>query len=231
MKKYFKDYLKAWLIVFIVFQVIALCIPAPAGMEKFTGSFWTGYLASVIALLGQLACTWYAFSESDTKEKAFLNTPIIIISFCCMILTLIVGAVCMFVPVFKVWAEVVVLVVILGFYAIYIVSMISSAKVISSVEQGVKGKKFFIRSLTAEAEELLKKASPELKETVNKVYEAVRYSDPMSNDALSGVESQISQKFNEFSSAVTVGADNTRAIADELVVLIGDRNKKCRLAK
>ena len=53
----------------------------------------------------------------------------------------------------------------------------------------------------------------------------------MSNDALAGVESQITLKFNEFSNAVTGGADNIGNIADELVILIGDRNKKCKLLK
>lgn len=63
------------------------------------------------------------------------------------------------------------------------------------------------------------------------MFEAVRYSDPMSNDALAGVESQITLKFNELSEAVSGGADNVKNIADELVILIGDRNKKCKLLK
>ena len=53
----------------------------------------------------------------------------------------------------------------------------------------------------------------------------------MSNDALAGVESQITLKFNEFSGAVSGGAENIGTLADELVVLIGDRNKKCKLLK
>lgn len=232
MKKYFKDYLKAWLIVFIVFQVIAFCIPAPAGMEKFTGSFWTGYLASVIALLGQLACTWYAFSESDTKEKAFLNVPLITISFTCMVLTLIVGAVCMFVPVFKVWAEVVALVVILGFYALSVVSVTSSAKVARATEQSVKEKTMFIRSLTLDAEELFNQAAEEQKETLHKVYETVRYSDPCGGELLAELETQITAKFAELQEAVKADdADTVKAKANEFSALMEERNKKCRLYK
>ena len=232
MKKYFKDYFKAWLIVFIVFQVIAFCIPAPAGMEKFTGSFWTGYIASVIALLGQLACTWYAFNESDTKEKAFLNVPLITISFTCMVLTLIVGAVCMFLPALKVWVEVVILAVILGLYALLVVSVATSAKAAGANEEHVKEKTFFIRSLTLDAEELLKKASPELKETVNKVYETVRYSDPCGNESLAELEAEITEKFAGLSKAVAENdADAAHVKAEELIVLLEERNKKCKLLK
>ena len=53
----------------------------------------------------------------------------------------------------------------------------------------------------------------------------------MSNDALAGVEDQITMKFNEFSNAVTSGAENVSTLADELVILVGDRNKKCKLLK
>ena len=232
MKKYFKDYLKAWLIVFIVFQVIAFCIPAPAGMEKFTKSFWTGYIASVIALLGQLACTWYAFNESDTKEKAFLNVPLITISFTCMVLTLIVGAMCMFFPVFKVWVEVVVLVVILGFYALTVVSVTSSAKVAQATEQGVKEKTMFIRSLTLDAEELLNQAKEEQKEALHKVYEAVRYSDPCGSEMLAELEAEITEKFAGLSKAVAENdIDAVNAKSEEFTALMEERNKKCRLMK
>lgn len=67
---------------------------------------------------------------------------------------------------------------------------------------------------------------------MQKVYEAVRYSDPMSNDALSVIEAKITVKMDELSSAV--GADDAakaKEIADELVILVGDRNKKCRALK
>ena len=71
-----------------------------------------------------------------------------------------------------------------------------------------------------------------MKTECKKVYEAVRYSDPMSNDALSVIEAKITVKMDELSSAV--GADDAakaKEIADELVILVGDRNKKCRALK
>ena len=70
------------------------------------------------------------------------------------------------------------------------------------------------------------------REECRKVYEAIRYSDPMSNDALAGVEGQITIKFAELSEAVkTDDADKITEAANELVILIGDRNKKCMLVK
>ena len=108
----------------------------------------------------------------------------------------------------------------------------AAAEIVSVTGDKVKVKTAFIRLLTADAESLLAYAkTDEAKAAANKVYEAVRYSDPMSSDALAGVEGQITLKFNEFSNAVTSGADNIEALANELVILVGDRNKKCKLLK
>ena len=92
--------------------------------------------------------------------------------------------------------------------------------------------KQFIKLLTVDAEGLLNKSgTPEVKTAVKKVYEAIRYSDPMSNDALFDLESQIAVNFNEFAEAVAGDAGSIIGLADELVELIGDRNKKCKILK
>ena len=71
-----------------------------------------------------------------------------------------------------------------------------------------------------------------MKTEAKKVYEAIRYSDPMSNPALSDLEVQIFDKFNEFSSAVKSDhAEKAKTAAGELMTLIQNRNKKCKLLK
>ena len=75
-------------------------------------------------------------------------------------------------------------------------------------------------------------SSPELMSALKKVYEAIRYSDPMSNEALASTEAQITVKFDELAEAANSGnANKVRDIADEIVILINDRNNKCRLLK
>ena len=54
----------------------------------------------------------------------------------------------------------------------------------------------------------------------------------MSDEALSSAEMSISLKFNEFSEAVKSGEDEKiTTISKELVILVEDRNKKCKLLK
>ena len=72
----------------------------------------------------------------------------------------------------------------------------------------------------------------EAKAQTKKVYEAIRYSDPMSNDALSGVEQQISAKFAELSAAVDEGNSQLIAeCAEKLLQLVTERNNKCKVLK
>ena len=54
----------------------------------------------------------------------------------------------------------------------------------------------------------------------------------MSNESLSVIEAKITVKMDEFSSAIVADdAEKAKEIADEIVILIGDRNNKCTLKK
>ena len=74
--------------------------------------------------------------------------------------------------------------------------------------------------------------STDLKALAKKVYEAVRYSDPMTNAVLVEAEEKIQSSFYDFENAIN-GEDLelSSSTADELLSLIDIRNKKCKLLK
>lgn len=232
MNKKFKYYALIWAILLAVFNVICFITPdETAGMSKFGGAFWAGYIFITIAFIGQLVCAYIAL-KTDDKTKLFYNIPIIRVSYTGLILTLVFGALCMAIPNLPNWVGIIVCLLVLAFTAIAVIKAKAAADVVENIDAKVKAKTIFVKTLTVDAENLFARATtPEAKDACKKVFEAVRYSDPMSNDALAGVESQITLKFNELSEAVSGGADNVKNIADELVVLIGDRNRKCKLLK
>ena len=232
MNKKFKYYALIWAILLAVFNVICFITPdETAGMSKFGGAFWAGYIFITIAFIGQLVCAYIAL-KTDDKTKLFYNIPIIRVSYTGLILTLVFGALCMAIPNLPNWVGIIVCVLVLAFTAIAVIKAKAASVVVENIDKKVKAQTLFVKSITVDAESLLARAAtPEAKDACKKVFEAVRYSDPMSNDALAGVESQITLKFNELSEAVSGGADNVKNIADELVILIGDRNKKCKLLK
>lgn len=232
MNKKFKYYALIWAILLAVFNVICFITPdETAGMSKFGGAFWAGYIFITIAFIGQLVCAYIAL-KTDDKTKLFYNIPIIRVSYTGLTLTLVFGALCMAIPNLPNWVGIIVCVLVLAFTAIAVIKAKAASDVVENIDKKVKAQTLFVKSITVDAESLLARAAtPEAKDACKKVFEAVRYSDPMSNDALAGVESQITLKFNELSEAVSGGADNVKNIADELVILIGDRNKKCKLLK
>ena len=139
----------------------------------------------------------------------------------------------MLIPNCPAWIAAIVCLLILAFNAIAVVKAKWAAETVEAIDEKIKTKTQFIKLLTADAEGLVSRAGNEqIKADCKKVYEAVRYSDPMSNDALSVVEAKITVKMDEFASAVNEdNAEKTKEIADELVILIGDRNRKCKAMK
>ena len=232
MKKNIKFYIIAWAILLALFNLIAFISPGWAAFEKYSGSFWTGYIFITLAFVGQLVCSLFAFKE-DKKEKFFLSLPLITLSYTGLILTLVFGTLCMLVSFLPYWVAVIICAVILAVYAIAVLKAKAAAEISSATGEKVKARTFFIRSLTVDCENLLAKAKSEQAKTAcNKVYDAVRYSDPMSSDELSSVEEKISAKIGELSTAVTACDDEKiTALSDETVLLVKERNNKCKVLK
>lgn len=232
MNKRIKYYAQIWAILLAVFNVICFITPDEAdGMSKFGGAFWAGYIFITIAFIGQLVCAYIAL-KTDDKTKLFYNIPIIRVSYTGLILTLVLGTLCMAIPNLPNWVGIIVCLLILAFTAIAVIKAKTASDVVENIDAKVKAKTLFVKSLTVDTESLLASATTaDAKDACKKVLEAIRYSDPMSNDALAGIESQIAVKFKELSNAVIGGADSIDNLADELVVLIGDRNKKCKALK
>lgn len=234
MKRGFKYYGIIWLILVLAFNLIVFVTPSEfAGMNKFGGAFWTGYAFIMLAFIGQAVCSYLFFSKSDSMERRFLNLPLITISYTGLILSVVVGAVCMAVPNLPNWLGAVVAVLVLVFYAVAVIKASAAAEAVESVDKKRKAQTFFVKSLTVDLQTLAAKAKNEVvKAEVSKIADVCRYSDPMSNDALVGVEGQITIKFHALEKAVEENSiDTVQNLCEEMNILFADRNKKCKLLK
>lgn len=233
MNKNFKLYSVLWAVSLAIFNVAVFVSPSEAlGYNKFGGAFWAGYIFITLAFVGQLVTAFFALKE-ENLTKLFYNLSMLSVSRTGLVLTLVFGTACMLIPNLPNWVGAILCFAVLGFTAIAVFKAKFAADLVAEKDEKIKVQTFFIQSLTADAQSLVNKAqSPEAKAECKKVYEAVRYSDPMSNSALASIESQITDKFSDFSSAVSENnSEGVVNIAKELVVLIGDRNNKCRLLK
>ena len=202
------------------------------GVSKFSGSFWVGYIFTTVAFIGQLTCAFVAFKAENLK-KFFYNIPLLSISYGGLVTMLVVGSIFMVIPVLPEWIAIIVCVIILAFNAIAIIKATASADIVSGIDEKIKTQTFFIKSLSVDAQSLMTSAtSDELRAEAKKVYEAIRYSDPMANTALSDIDAQIEKQFNAFSDAIkTEDTELARVLADVLTKMIVDRTLKSKLLK
>lgn len=234
MKKNFKFYALIWGILFAAFNAVVFLVrPIITGyVINYDARFWIAWAFILDAFIGNLVCAYFAFKAENLK-KMFYNLPLITVSWSALITMLIVGSGLMLIPNCSAWIAAIVCIVVLAFNAIAVIKAVWAADTVNKVDEKVKAQTSYIKNLTVDTEGILARAKSEpLKAECKKVYEAVRYSDPMSNEALSVIEAKITVKVDEFSSAV--GADNAKIakeITDEIVILVGDRNKKCKALK
>ena len=233
MKKSIGVYSVIWAICLAIFNVITFVTPNEiGGVSKFTASFWVGYVFITVAFIGQLVCAFFALKAENIK-KMFYRIPMISISYTGLILMLIAGGIFMAIPTLPEWIGIIVCVAILAFNAIAVIKATAAAEVVGGIDEKVKTQTFFVKSLAADAQSLMASAkSDELRTEAKKVYEAIRYSDPMANDALAELDIQIKRQFNAFSDAVKAEDDElAKETADALAEIIERRNQECKLLK
>lgn len=233
MKKNFKLYVICWAILLAVFNAICFVTPSQvAGLSKFGGAFWSGYVFITLAFIGQLVCAYIAF-KADNLKKLFYSLPLITISYSGLILTVVVGAACMAIPNLPNWVGIIVCLLILAFNAIAVVKATAAAEFVSAVDDKVKVQTQFIKMAAVDAQNITNRAqSAAAKAECKRVYEALRYSDPMSAPALEAEQAKISAVLGELAAAVSAGDDEkVTAAANELILLIKERNNKCKALK
>lgn len=209
-------------IVFVLFNVIAFAIPIAK-----TSTFWVVYVFAVIAFVLQIVIWKFVFEGADTLKSKFLGIPLISVGITYLIVQLIAFAVFMAPPLTASWIAIVVCVLILGISAICLIGTETGREEINRVEEKIEKNVFYIKSLQVDIERLANsETDAETKAALTKLAEKIRFSDPMSNDVLYDLETEIADKVQEIKTA-----DNKAAIITVLDSLIIERNKKAKLLK
>ena len=236
MKKMFKFYLVAWAIMFVLFNIAVIALPKEFTIlgvtyEKFGGVSWVTLIVLELCFLLHLALTAVALNQKKLSGT-FYRLPLIRLSYGCLVVTLILAVVAML-AIIPSWVPLALTLLVLAIYLFAILKAGTAAALVEGVDRKVEAKTVFIKTLTVDASALMDRAKSEpVKTACKKVFEAVRYSDPMSADALSDVESRIRTEFDCFTDAVTTdNADAAAASADELLTLIKERSSRCRMEK
>ena len=236
MKKGFKFYIIAWAIMFILFNAAVYFLPQEFTIcgvtyEKFGGVSWVTLIVLEVCFLLHLILTAAALNQKKLSGT-FYRLPLIRLSYGCLIVTLVLAMAAMlaFIPS---WVPLALTLLVLAIYAFAILKAGTAASLVEGVDRKVEAKTAFIKTLTVDASALMDRAkSKPVKTACKKVFEAVRYSDPMSSYAVHDVENRIKAEFDAMTDAVLADdADSVTASADELLTLIKERNSRCKMEK
>ena len=209
-------------IAFVLFNVIAFAIPTAK-----TATFWIAYTFTAVAFASQIAIWKFAFKSADTLKSKFLGIPLISVGITYLIVQIIAFAIFMVHPLTASWIAIVVCALIFGISAICLIGTETGREEIIRVEEKIEKKVFYIKSLQVDVEVLSSaETDADTKAALTKLAEKIRFSDPMSSEALGKLEAEITAKVKELKTA-----ENKAEIITVLDSLITERNKKVKFLK
>ena len=187
----------------ILFAVIYVVIFAVMNMLVFfvfnekNNVFWISYGFMCAAFVIQIVSMFLAVKALEA-EAVFFGIPLVSISLFYFFAAVFTAAVFMIFQNAPVKLAIGLQVIILAVYVVIAIFSLMARDTVQDVNDNIKVSVVAIRSMQADVETLKAQAQdPALKEKLRKLSETIRYSDPMSNDAVVDIEGQIMQALTE----------------------------------
>lgn len=222
-------------VIFIVYNILVFVIPF-----KRNAVFAVAYIFTLISVTAFAASYIFAFEKTKTLKSKFLSFPIFRVGLLYLITQFILGILLMALTSFigiYVWIAVILCILILAFAIIKTMTLDTAREKIENIAVKEEINTSFISSLQIEIKTLTNRVSNEsIKNKLFDLYEAARYSDPVSGGGLAEIESDIKIKFEKIKSVINKNEDEdedvkTLILIDEMNGLLTERNEKCKLTK
>lgn len=214
-------------ILFVVFNVLVFVI-----FKNRTDVFWMSYSFMTLAIIVQLVCMLLSFKNADL-EAVFFGIPLASLGIFYLIAELAVGTIFMCFQQIGTTIPLVIQVLILAIFAITAIIALMARDTVQEIGNTVKEKVVRLKSVRADVEILFEGCTePELKNRLRKLLETIRYSDPMTNDAIVDVEERIQQKVLELRIyCENSEVEEAKKTCSALELLYVERNKKLLISK
>lgn len=215
-------------ILFAVFTVIAIALPLAKA-----ATFWISYIFAVIALAVQIYAFPKAFAGESVKSK-FYGFPIARVTTIYLVAQLVLSLIFMiagkWVPV---WIPVILFALMLGAAAIGFVAAEGIRDEVERQDVVHKTNVGTMRALQSKAVFIAGQCEDaETKKALDAFAEALRFSDPVSSDALKDIEENLTGLVEELGNAVLdKDYSATRTLCAKASSLLADRNRMCKLNK
>lgn len=181
-----------YLIAFGIFNMLVFFLT-----DERNNVFWTSYAFMSIAFVVQIVSMLLAFKSMEV-ESAFLGIPLASLSIYYFFAAIFVGAVFMFFQIAPFKLAFALQSIILGVYIIIAIISLFTRDVVQEVNDNIKESVTAMKVLNVDVDSILAMAEdPSLKSALKKLSETVKYSDPMSNEAVSEIEGEIMAVIDE----------------------------------
>lgn len=131
---------------------------------------------------------------------------------------------------FHIGLFIVIQIVVFAFFAIMLLLLKSGKEVIETRDAEIKEKTSLLKFLQADVESLIRQY-PQYKKPLQELYDAIRYSDPMSHSSLAIYEDQIQRGVMEIGGLNSQNVTQIPELCAVLLRQIADRNSKVKILK
>ena len=197
-----------------------------------TDVFWLSYAFMTLAFVVQIVSMLLAFKTADI-ETAFFGIPLASFSIYYLIAELVIGTLFMIFQVAGfILALIIQLLVLAAFLIIAIISLMARDTV-QQIGDTIKDNVSSLKSVLVDVEMIRESCSdPDLKESLRKLSETIKYSDPMTNDSVASLEERIMRKVSELRIYVDDNQlSDAKQTCSDLERLYIERNKKLAISK
>ena len=221
----------ALLIALVIFCLIAFLVPFPRN-----GVFWTGFIFGVIAILAQALIWPIAFKGAESARSKFYGVPIARIGTIYLIVQLILSLIAMFlawVPAIPAWPFILVFLIIIGVVALGTIAADVTREEIERQDVQIKRDVSSMRELQSLGKSLTALCDDAAtKEELQKLSDALVYSDPVSSEATAANEAELKRLLTELQTALFDGdTSGATGLCKQAQGVLAERNRICKLNK
>lgn len=194
--------------------------------------FWLSYGFMTLAFVVQIVSMFLSFKSADV-ETAFFGIPLASFSVFYLCAELVIGALFMIFQMASFTLALVIQVIVLAVFLIVAIISLLARDTVQQIGDNVKEHVSNLKSVLVDIEMIMDVCTDsELKASLRKLSETVKYSDPISNEVVADVEQRIMRKISELRINIDDNqiADAKQSCAD-LERLYVERNKKLAISK
>lgn len=216
-------------VLLVLYILIAFLIPF-----VHTATFWVSFLFTLVAFGVVGASCYIAFIKNPDAKSRFYGFPIARIGVIYGMVQLIAGllfmALAAWVPV---WVAILVYAIALGAVVIGLISAEAVVEEIQIQDKKLKKDVTLMRGLQSKVNQMAAQCdNPDAAAAVKQFAEEMRYSDPVSNEALSEIEADLSAAVDELQAAIVDGDSNAvKQLCRKASAVLAERNRLCKLNK